>query len=106
LPIFQKARTSVRAFAFVDIFAVTVRSSGVAEIAEFDFRRKLSTGWALDGPKPCESERFRAHNGCRFVRKRIKCPKADQSGPAEEGSDSMAFWRRSPRQDRKSTRLN
>src|SRR3954462_6231072 len=36
--------------------------------------------------------------GCSFVRKRIRYPKAGPIRPTEEGSDSMAFWRRSPRQ--------
>src|SRR3954466_8656574 len=37
--------------------------------------------------------------GCSFVRNRIRCCfSGGQSGHADEGSDSMAFWRRRPRQ--------
>src|SRR5260370_10232296 len=36
--------------------------------------------------------------GCSFVRNRIRCCFSGPSGHADEGSDSMAFWRRRPRQ--------
>src|SRR6202022_1011266 len=66
-----KARTFVRAFAFIGIFMVTMRPSRRTNSGCLRFDRR-GAGLALDCARRSEIERFRSPKGCCFAREGIR----------------------------------